>query len=56
MDITDDDVIRDAAEEALSLAYDREVAAFYDEAREKASRMRRLYDENAIGKLFDPDG
>ena len=40
------------AEQALSDQYDRQVRAFYDDAREKAEAVRQVYDENLIGRLF----
>ena len=39
--ITEEDVLREAAEEALNYLYDAEVEAFYVEAREKASSLRK---------------
>ena len=53
--LSEDDLIQEAAEEALSVAYDREIAHFYNDARVKAANLRQIYDENLIGKLFDPD-
>ena len=55
VDLSEEELIRDAAEEALNLAYDREIANFYDEARGQAARIRQIYEDNAIGKLFDGD-
>ena len=37
---TEEDLLREAAEEALNYLYDTEVELFYEEARRKASRMR----------------
>ena len=51
---TEEDRIRDAAEEALNHQYDLEIENFYLEAREKALRLQEVYNENAIGMLFEP--
>ena len=56
VNVSEDDMIRDAAEEALSLQYDREIEKFYDDARARASGLRQVFEENVIGLLFDPNG
>ena len=55
VNVTEDDILQEAAEEALNAQYDREIATYYEEAKLKATRMRELYDENAIGELFAPN-
>ena len=55
VNITEEDKIRDAAEDALSLQYDRSIAEFYDDARMKAANLRQIFDENVIGQLFEPE-
>ena len=54
VDISEEDLIQDEAEEALSIQYDREIAQFYEEARITAANIRKVYEENAIGLLFEP--
>lgn len=39
----------------MNSKYDEEINVFYEEARQKARRIRELYDENAIGELFGPN-
>ena len=53
VEVSEETLIRDAAEEALSLQYDKEIAHFYEEAKIKASNVRKVYEENAIGLLFE---
>ena len=55
VNITADDILQEAAEEALNAQYDEEINVFYEEARQKARKIRELYDENAIGELFGPN-
>ena len=54
--ITEDDLIRDEAEQALSDHYDRNISIFYEDAFEKAKAVRQVFDENRIEKLFDENG
>ena len=55
VNITADDILQEAAEEALIAQYDEEINVFYEEARQIARRLRELYDQNAIGELFGPN-
>ena len=50
--VTEEDAIRDEAEQALCDQYDTQVRDYYDDAREKAEAVRQVYDENLIGRLF----
>ena len=50
--VTEEDEIRDEAEQALCDQYDRQVRAYYDDAQDKAEVVRQVYDENLIGRLF----
>ena len=50
--VTDEDVLQDEAEQALCDQYDRQVQAYYDDAREKAEAVRQVFEENLIGRLF----
>ena len=53
--VSDDDLILDAAEEALNEQFDREVENFYEDAKAKATVIRDVDEENCIWKLFDRD-
>jgi hypothetical protein len=46
--VTEEDAIPDEAEQALCDQYDRQVRAYYDDARDKAEAVRQVYDENLI--------
>ena len=48
-----EDSLVEAAEEALNEQYDRQVAEFYDKAREKAKGLRDVFEENCIAELFE---
>ena len=52
---SEDDVIQEAAEEALSLQYDLEVESFYRRAREKAISYHDIFDGNTFPTLFEPN-
>ena len=43
----------DEAEHALNEQYDRQIASFYEDEREKAQAMRQVFEENWIAKLFE---
>ena len=47
--VTDEDIIQDEAEQALTEQFDRQIEDFYREAKSKAESIRKLYEENAIG-------
>ena len=51
--VTEDDLILEAAEEALNKQYDDRIEQFYEEAKAKATALREVYDGNCISKLFD---
>ena len=51
--ITEEDSVMNAAEEALNEQYDRHVEEFYRDAKIQAEAVRRVYDEDDIGKLFE---
>ena len=53
VEVTEEDLILEAAEEALNNQYDRRVAEFYEDAKAKAIAIREVNDENYIWKLFD---
>merc|ERR1711954_30957 len=53
--VTEDDIMVDAAEQAINELYDHQVNEFYKEAKETAERIRLVYEENCIGKLFKSD-
>ena len=55
MRVTEDDLLKDAAEQALNDQYNRQVSAFYSDAHSKAAAVRKLYDENAIRELFEDE-
>ena len=55
VNITEDELLQETAVEALNAQYDREITAYYEEAKLKAIRMRELNDENAIGELVAPN-
>ena len=50
--VTEDDLVADAAEQALNDVYDCQVNEFYKEAKSRAEALRRVYDENCIENLF----
>ena len=39
IDVTEDEIIQEAAEEALNAHYDREISIFYEEAKKKLSDL-----------------
>ena len=51
--VTEEDIIQDKAEQALNEQFDRQIRDFYKEAKSKTESIRKLYEENAIGKLFE---
>ena len=53
--ITEEDKVLNAAEEALNEQYDRKVEDFYKEAKIQAEAVHRIFEENAIGKLFEQE-
>ena len=53
--VTEEDVVENAAEEALNEQFDRQVEDFYQEAKVQAEKIRQIYEEDAIGKLFEED-
>ena len=55
VNISEEDKLRDAAEEALSNQYDRNIKDFYNDAKIKAANLRQIFDDNAIGQLFQPE-
>ena len=53
--LTEEDIIKDEAEQALNEQYDKHVNDFYLDARAKAAAIRQIYEENSIQKLFESD-
>ena len=53
--VTKEDVVANAAEEALNEQFDKQVEDFYQEAKVQAEKIRQLYEEDAIEKLFKED-
>ena len=53
--VTEDDVMVEAAEQALNELFDHQVNEFYKDAKAKAAAMRQVYEENCIGNLFKSD-
>ena len=51
--VTEEDIMQDEAEQALNEQFDRHISNFYKEAKSKAEAIRKLYEENAIGELFE---
>ena len=51
--VTEEDKLVEAAEEALNDQYDRQVEDYYQEAKIQAEAANRVFEENAIGKLFE---
>ena len=54
--VTQDDLLLEAAEEALSLQYDRDIENYYEKAKDKARRLREVFEEPALPMLFEPNG
>ena len=52
---TEEETMRDEAEQALNEQFDRQISDYYEDAKIKAAAIRQLYEENAIGKLFEND-
>ena len=50
--ITEEDMLVNAAEDALNEQHDRQVNHYYREAKLKAESVRQIYEENGIGNLF----
>ena len=53
VNVTEEELLLEAAEEALRLQYDREVENFYKKAKDKARRLRDVDDEPALAMLFE---
>ena len=53
--ITEEDILRDEAEQALNAQYDRKVEDFYEEAKRTASKLREIYEEGVLAKLFQTE-
>ena len=53
IEVTEEDSILEAAEEALNEQYDRQVERFYKDAKAKTAALREVFDENCIWKLFN---
>ena len=51
--VREEDIMQDEAEQALNEQFDRHISNFYKEAKSKAEAIRKLYEENAIGELFE---
>ena len=51
--VTDDDLISEAAEEALNKHYDDKIEHFYEEAKARATAIREVYDGHYIPELFN---
>jgi hypothetical protein len=50
---TEDDILQDEAEQALCDQYDRQSTENYEEAREKAIVVSKVFEENLTEKLFE---
>ena len=53
---TEDELALEAAENALSLQYEREVAQYYLRAKDTAQRLRQVYEDLELEKLFESKG
>ena len=51
--VTEQDILSDKAEQALSDQYDRQIEDYYPEEREKSKAIQEIYEENLIGKLYE---
>ena len=51
--VTEEDTVRDMAEQALCEQYDRQIENYYNEARDKSRAVREVFDDNLISKLFE---
>ena len=51
--VTEDDILRDKAEQALSDQYDRQIEDYYLEEKEKSKAIREIYEEDLIRKLYE---
>ena len=51
---SEEDLLRDAAEEALSCMYDDEVTAYYEEARRKLVYLKKSHEEIRMIGPHDP--
>ena len=51
--ITEEEMLMDEAEQALNEQYDRQIDEFYKDAKNRTAAIRQLYEENAIGELFE---
>ena len=52
---TEEETMIDEAEQALSEQFDRQISEYYEDAKIKVAAIRQLYEDNAIGKLFEND-
>ena len=53
--ITDEDILREEAEQALNAQYDRRVEDFFEEAKRTATKLREIYREDVLANLFQTD-
>ena len=51
--VTEDDLLLEAAEEALNKQYDDRIKQSYEEKKASSAALREVYDGNYISKLFD---
>ena len=53
--VSEEDELRDEAEQALCDLYDRDLELYYREAAERSRAVKEVYDERLIEKLFEED-
>ena len=52
VNLTEEDILEDAAEQAMNDQYDYQVEQFYIDAKKKAEDIAQVFEENYIEKLF----
>ena len=50
--LTEEDILEEAAEQAMNDQYDYQVEEFYRDAKKKAEDIAQVFEENYIEKLF----
>ena len=51
--VSEEEKLRDLAEKVSSEHYYKQIELFYIEARSKAKAVREIFEEDAIGQLFE---
>ena len=51
--VTDEDQVRDEAEEALCQQYDKNIKEYYRDKHASAKAVKEVFDENLIAKLYE---